>query len=112
MKLVYMANDLMTAHFVRSLLDAEGVAAVISGEALSFYSGKLPADGMGPTVSVVRDEEYDRARGIVAAFERGERPMEEGDPWACPACGEELPGQFTQCWKCGAARPDPDGTEP
>ena len=23
-------------------------------------------------------------------------------PWQCPACGEENPGNFYECWKCQA----------
>lgn len=26
------------------------------------------------------------------------------DPWPCPACGEEVPGNFALCWNCGQTR--------
>ena len=25
-------------------------------------------------------------------------------PWQCPACGEENPGNFYECWKCQATQ--------
>jgi len=27
-----------------------------------------------------------------------------GNPWKCPACGEQLEPQFGSCWKCGATK--------
>ena len=24
--------------------------------------------------------------------------------WKCPQCGEDIEGQFTQCWNCNAVR--------
>ena len=33
-----------------------------------------------------------------------EEAVSEQETWECPKCGEELEGQFDQCWKCGTAR--------
>jgi hypothetical protein len=28
-----------------------------------------------------------------------------GEEWRCPACEEQVPGNFGVCWNCGADRP-------
>lgn len=32
------------------------------------------------------------------------REARNGPPWQCLACGEECPGNFAVCWKCGRGR--------
>ena len=107
MEKVYQTADLMTAHFVKGLLVAEGIPAVVSGDTIGFYNITMPVDGMGPTVSVINEEDYPRAREVIEEFERGERPgPADGPLWTCPSCGEQLAAQFTTCWKCETPRPD------
>ncbi len=33
-----------------------------------------------------------------------------GNPWKCPACGQNVPGTFDICWKCSAERPPSGAT--
>jgi hypothetical protein len=48
---------------------------------------------------------------VVVKLIRWDRKPEEKStpmppPWICPQCGEELEGQFGQCWKCQTPHPD------
>jgi hypothetical protein len=45
-----------------------------------------------------------RAVPEVAAVE--EVPDDTRPAWACPKCGEENPGNFSECWKCQTWRAD------
>ena len=110
MKHVYMAPNVLTAHFVKDLLVDAGIFAYTGGETIGFYSGNMPVDGMGPSVWIARDEDYERAREIVESFDMGKHRLPpDAEPWQCSACSESIEPQFTACWKCGAGRPgEPD----
>jgi len=60
------------------------------------------------TVRLLRDGE--RARFPLAPpipVDREAVPKEDDRPsWVCPKCGEESPGNFDECWKCLAMKPE------
>lgn len=47
--------------------------------------------------------ERKQARELIHRALRKEQPA--GGNWICPRCREEIEGQFTECWRCGASRP-------
>ena len=103
MKQVHVAKHAPEAHLVKGFLESNGVAAVVRGEFLTSGWGELPVDVCA--VWVVDDTDYMRAQALLVAFLRGDAAREHrGQQWRCLQCGEELEGQFTACWKCGAAR--------
>jgi putative signal transducing protein len=71
MNKVFVAHDPLEAHFVRSLLERNGIAAVVQGEALF---GLRPEIGISsdtlPTVWISKDTELKRALEVVADYER------------------------------------------
>lgn len=108
MKQVYLAEDPVEAHIVVELLKAEGIAATVQGEHLFAIRGVVPLDY--PTVWVVDEDDYERARELALEYDRGRYTAQEGgapppQPWICPQCGERIEGQFGLCWQCGAERP-------
>ncbi len=102
LKRIYQARDTMEAEFVRGLLDAEGIPAVVQGAALEIALSPLLGGSTLPVVCV-RQEDTACAEQVIARYQRGEIPS-AGKPWTCPGCGEAIEGQFTECWKCGTAR--------
>lgn len=121
MQHVYTGRDEMDAHFVRGLLEQEGIEALVQGEALQEAWGGLPLSAENlPSVWVVRDEDVPKAAPIIEDYRRRDRAdaalevgnrLNERDPiparptWKCPNCGEAVEEQFTACWHCGHARP-------
>ena len=104
---VYTAHDSTTAHFVRTLLEREGIAATVLGDRLALALGGIPfVNGTMPAVWV-SDMQRPAAEKIVRQFrEGGIRFAFAGQSsWTCPKCGETIEPQFTDCWNCGAARP-------
>lgn len=103
---VFVARHPTEAHFVRDLLAQEGIDAEVRGEALFGARGEAPVTAETlPSVWIARDGDVERARAIVAGYERGEGPASAaGRPWRCVRCGEELEAQFTACWKCASPR--------
>jgi hypothetical protein len=106
-KQVYLAENPIEAHMVVDLLQAEGIEAVVQGEHLFAIRGAVPISY--PTVWVLDDDDYERARALALDYDRGQYTMQgEGvsqEAWTCGQCGERIEGHFGQCWHCGAERP-------
>ena len=115
MQHVYTARDEMDANFVTGLLRQEGIEAIVQGQALGEVWGGLPlSDKSLPTVWVP-EADAERARPVVEEYRRTDEANAVDDAerpratWVCPNCGERVEEQFTQCWKCGHARPNTGG---
>ncbi|UCD29296.1 MAG: DUF2007 domain-containing protein [Planctomycetota bacterium] len=114
MKKVYGARDLMEAHFVRCLLEREGIKAAVLGEMLGTARGELPLTQQTLPSVWVKPEDFERAMPLVDQYEAGYFADEAEDvppppePWICPNCSEQIEGQFTHCWKCQTSCPDDD----
>ena len=68
MRQAYAPANSAEAHMLAHMLDQNGVAAQIHGEALLGGVGELPAAGL--LQLMVADEDYERARALIAAWER------------------------------------------
>lgn len=64
MKQVYVARDRADAELLRSLLASEGIRAVVRADPVPVTSQPYPS------VWVVDDEEFERARALAADFTR------------------------------------------
>jgi hypothetical protein len=105
MKRVHTAKHPTEAHLVKGMLEAEGIRASVLGDQLYGAYGELP---VLPTVWVMDDTLAAQADRLVIDFLRGSAARRHRDErWTCAQCGEHLEGQFTECWKCGATRPQP-----
>jgi len=90
------------SHAVREILYQSQVPYLVDNARLQImYGGKLPfASG---ALRVHREFFFDAMFAIAQSV----RPAEPyaRRPWACPACGEEVPAGFEICWNCGGAHP-------
>lgn len=102
LKRAYIAADPVDAHVVRGMLDARGIHAVVKGELAWSARGETPVtDDTAPSVWV-HEQSLSKARELIRS-----RELPPDHPaWRCPACGEYLEGQFTQCWSCGTVLDD------
>lgn len=99
MRRVYRAENTFDAHLVRDRLLQAGIEAEVHGLMLTGGVGELPADTR-PSVWIADEDLYERARQIVAEFER---TRADGETWRCPRCGEDNGPAFEICWSCGRA---------
>lgn len=103
MKQVYIARYSGEADLLKGILENEGIEAQIQGEWLFSVRGEVPmTSDTQPSVWVVRDSDFDRAREIVTVFCEKRDEEVEGEDWQCTECGEQVEPQFTSCWNCGA----------
>jgi transglutaminase-like putative cysteine protease len=107
MKQVYIADDPTEAHLVKGILEQYGISCEIRGESLWIARGQLPLTSETlPTIWIIDDNKYEEATELTERFQNGTLAANAGANWKCHECGEEVEGQFTECWQCGANRPE------
>jgi hypothetical protein len=95
---IYQAADLPEAHLVAGLLRHAGIAARVLKENAQGGLGDIPFGEAYPEVWIEHPADFDRANAVIDEFESP--PIDSGSV-ICLACGEENPGNFELCWKCG-----------
>ena len=98
---VYSSPLLAMVYHVLNVLEINGITCSITNEYLASAVGELPPTECWPQLWV-SDHDLDKAQQIVQELLTDEGSAQPG--WRCPQCGEELEGQFTECWNCGVSR--------
>ncbi len=103
MKKVYTAKDpLMVAH-IKNVLAIFGIDCFTRNLDLSSAAGRLPPIECWPEVWIADDRKLSRAKLIIKKTLAPLASVKK--PWICAGCGEQIEGQFTECWNCGDRRP-------
>jgi hypothetical protein len=102
MERIHIADDPIFIGYLKSLLEAEGIACNVRNELLLGGSGELPPNECWPELWVLHEADLDAARAIVEKILRD--PPGGGAVWKCFYCGEDCEPQFTACWRCGSLR--------
>jgi hypothetical protein len=97
---VYVARQRFDAYLVADRLNQAGVRAHVFNEHMSSIVGDVPPDVAQPQVWIADDLDEARAREVLREMERD---AARTTPRSCRACGEQSPGSFDLCWKCGTA---------
>ena len=107
MKELFRDQDFTRVAFFQNFLEAEGIPTLIRNQHLT-GSGltEIPIPEFFPALCVMDDGDYDKAVEIIRAHLTNE-DASSGTEVPCPACGEINPGNFSQCWSCGAEIPPP-----
>lgn len=103
---VTICKNVAQAGMLKGLLEANGIACEMRGEYLSMATGELPFVECYPELWVEGDEDFKRAKEVLARWDSQEDSQHAN--WICKECGEENEGQFTLCWKCGWVDKDSD----
>lgn len=85
---------------MQSLLESNGIKTFMRNEFGSSVVGELPFVEVVPQLFVLEEKDLPRARELLLI----ELPQQQaGEDWTCPECNAEVEGNFSRCWKCGAA---------
>ncbi len=101
---VYSSPSEPSAHLVRNVLANHGIPCLVRNEYSTKGYGPNPSAGW-VEVWIINGDDLAEAQRIIES-EVEEQAAPEA-PWRCAGCGEEMEGQFTQCWNCGTERLQP-----
>jgi len=101
MKLLMRCEHAIAAAHYAGALRAAGIDCEVRNTVLSGALGEIPFLECAPQVWIRHALDEARARELITQL----RSPVVGDPWTCEQCGEVLEPQFSQCWHCGAGRP-------
>ena len=103
---VHRTQDGIEAHFLRGLLEANGIEAFVQGEDSTAIRGHIPFSKKAALKICIYDAvRIDEAKTLVSTYmEEKAAEAPAGEAWLCPNCQERLEGQFTLCWRCGSER--------
>ena len=102
MKKVYTAKDPLMIGHLKNVLATFDIKSVTKNYELSSAAGELPPIECWPELWVVDDHRHAEAEAIL---KKALAPLKSvKKPWQCNGCGEEIEGQFSECWKCGRSR--------
>ena len=102
MKLLMRCEHAIAAAHYAGALRAAGIDCEVRNTTLSGALGEIPFLECAPQVWIHNALDEARARELITQL----RSPVAGDPWICEKCGEVLEPQFSQCWNCGAGRPE------
>ncbi|HET6249721.1 MAG TPA: DUF2007 domain-containing protein [Tepidisphaeraceae bacterium] len=114
MKQLFTGRNDMEAHFVKGLLEQEGITAILQGEALEGAWADLPLSDRALPSIWVDEADLERAQPIIDDYRQREMKTANqpddadestGPTWKCPKCGEEVDEQFDVCWNCETEKP-------
>lgn len=91
---VHRTQGEIDAQLVRSLLESNGIEAMLSGESLRLTHG-FTVDGLAEVRILVRGEDAKRASEVIASMEGMTQ---------CPHCGYALHEADASCPACGRER--------
>jgi hypothetical protein len=104
MKNIYSSPHLFLVNHYKHIVESYGIPCIVKNRFLSGAAGELPPTEVWPILCVEDERDFDRAKQIVD--EELSRLDNTHQHWICSQCGERIEGQFTDCWKCGAPKPD------
>jgi hypothetical protein len=103
MKEIFADHDFTKVGFFRSVLEEAQIPCFIRNEHTHSVFTGIPSPLFYPALCITKDEDFDRAKALLE--EHRHPDVTVGVNWKCPACGEEVPGEFESCWNCEALRP-------
>jgi hypothetical protein len=99
MREVFTHREFARVGHYQSILESEGIGTYVRNETSHNLFTWIPIPILNPVLCVDSAAEFESA---VALLQSVHAPEKDDPPdWMC-VCGEEVPGNFDVCWKCGA----------
>jgi hypothetical protein len=99
---VFVHQDSARVGLYKSILDAASIPNFVRN-ASSNNITEMPSAVLFPVLCVLDDADYERAVELLRNVHKP-NPNDASD-WKCAGCGEDVPGTFEHCWKCGESAP-------
>lgn len=107
MKRLYASHNTVVLDQIAEALEQANIRSIMRNMNMTGQAaGELPPIVCWPEIWLVDERDFAAANKILAGLlQRYENP---GESWICPACGEQLEGQFGSCWRCAAPELEQD----
>ncbi len=102
MKKIYTTKDPLMVGHLKNVLATFDIQCVTKNYELSSAAGELPPIECWPELWVLDDSRRAEAEAILKKTLAPLKSVKKS--WQCVGCGEEIEGQFSECWKCGRSR--------
>ncbi len=101
---IAVCGDILNAETIKSLLEENGVTAWLQRDD---GSDTIPGQTFVNGIKImIHKEDKELAEDLLT---KATADASSNPPWKCQKCGEEIEGQFSDCWNCGAAK---ENTQP
>ncbi|MSP38318.1 MAG: DUF2007 domain-containing protein [Deltaproteobacteria bacterium] len=102
MQRIYSSKDSLMIGHLKNVMASFGIQCVTKKLDLISAAGELPPIECWPELWVIEDNKANRAKSIL---KKALAPLSSvKKPWSCLGCGENIEGQFSECWNCGCDR--------
>jgi hypothetical protein len=98
---LYSSLSLHEIYHIKNLLQAAGIPCTVRNEQLCALAGEVPFTECAAQLVLQREADREAALEVLRHWRS---PGPRRPAWRCERCGEQLEGQFTACWQCGAER--------
>ena len=102
MKKVFSNQDILLIGHLKNVLETFEIECTIKNIYLASAVGEIPPIECWPELWVLDDSRYEEA---LTVLKRNQSPLDLiKESWKCGSCGEDIEGQFSECWNCGESR--------
>lgn len=91
------------AEYTSNYLKGQGVPAFVDGATAGTVLSHI-GSALGGIRVLVDEVNADKAAQLLT--ELNESAGDDGEPWFCGVCQEEVDGSFAACWSCGRSKDD------
>lgn len=102
---VYRDRDYAKVGMLEGILQAEGIPTILRNRNAVSMTTEIPIPVMFPNICILHIDDLERAKEIIHAYTQQPDTI-VGNDWACPACGQDNGGNFSECWSCQTDRPE------
>jgi hypothetical protein len=102
MKRIHSAKDPLMIGHLKNVMATFGIKCVAKKLDLISAAGELPPIECWPELWVVDDDKVVKAKRILKKTLAPLASVKRS--WTCHGCGENIEGQFSECWNCGHDR--------
>jgi hypothetical protein len=102
MKRIHSAKDPLMIGHLKNVMATFGIKCVAKKLDLISAAGELPPIECWPELWVVDDDKVVKAKRILKKTLAPLASVKRS--WTCNGCGENIEGQFSECWNCGHER--------
>jgi hypothetical protein len=102
MKRIHSAKDPLMIGHLKNVMATFGIKCVAKKLDLISAAGELPPIECWPELWVVDDDKVVKAKRILKKTLAPLASVKRS--WTCNGCGENIEGQFSECWNCGHDR--------